>query len=130
MTPKIFFRYTQSVINIFDLLERINLENDFVFPAYCTARECWPLRRKFIECSVNSPALSLLIKHLVIGQRLKTEADLITSYCSYARPAQLGPIRTRLCGPCIAVIAGRISYSRQSGLHTPGVHFCPDISFA
>ena len=25
-----------------------------------------------MECSINSPALSLLIKHLVIGQRLKT----------------------------------------------------------
>ena len=25
-----------------------------------------------MECSVNSPALSLLMKHLVIGQRLKT----------------------------------------------------------
>ena len=37
---------------------------------------------------------------------LITKADLITSYCSYARPAQPGPIRTRLCGPCIAVIAG------------------------
>ena len=102
-----------------------------------------------MECSINSPALSLLMKHLVIGQRLKTpnfsafhwsprgslvsigqhfvatrvvhlhlhlpkstetslitESDLITSYCSYARPAQPGPIWTRLCGPCIAVIAG------------------------
>ena len=29
-----------------------------------------------------------------------------TSFCSYARPAQPGPNRTRLCGPCIAVIAG------------------------
>ena len=29
-----------------------------------------------------------------------------TSYCSYARPAQPGPNRTRLCGPCIAAIAG------------------------
>ena len=38
----------------------------------CTARQCSPLRRKFIECSINSPALSLLMKHLVIGQRLKT----------------------------------------------------------
>ena len=36
------------------------------------------------------------------------KADLITSYCSYARPAQPGPIRTRLCGPCIAVIAGLV----------------------
>ena len=86
-----------------------------------------------------SPALSLLMKHLVIGQRQKapnssafhwkphgslvsigqhfvttrvvylpkrteisliTKADLITSYCSYARPAQPGLIRT------IAAIAG------------------------
>ena len=30
------------------------------------------LRGKFMECSINSQALSLLIKHLVIGQRLKT----------------------------------------------------------
>ena len=98
-----------------------------------------------MECSINSPALSHLMKHLVIGQHLKTpnfsafhwsprgslvsigqhfvamrlvhlpkstetslitESDLITSYCSYARPAQPGPIRTRLCGPCIAAIAG------------------------
>ena len=25
-----------------------------------------------MECSINSPALSLLMKHLIIGQRLKT----------------------------------------------------------
>ena len=35
-----------------------------------------------------------------------TEISLITGYCSYARPAQPGPIRTRLCGPCIAAIDG------------------------
>ena len=35
------------------------------------ARQCLPLRRKFMECSVINPALSLLIKHLVIGQRQK-----------------------------------------------------------
>ena len=35
-------------------------------------RQCSPLRGKFIECSINSPALSLLMKQLVIGQRLKT----------------------------------------------------------
>ena len=38
----------------------------------CTARQCSPLRRKFMECSINNPALTLLMKHLVIGQRLKT----------------------------------------------------------
>ena len=115
---------------------------------YCTARQCSPLWRKFMEFSINSPALSLLMKHLVICQRLKTpnfsalhwsprgslvsigqhfvatrvvhlpkstetslitdrtKADLITSYCSYARPAQPGPIRPRLCWACIAVKAG------------------------
>ena len=37
----------------------------------CTARQCSPLRRKLMECSIINPALSLLVKHLVIGQRQK-----------------------------------------------------------
>ena len=109
-----------------------------------------------MECSINSPALSLLMKHLVIGQRLKTpnfsafhwspcgslvsigqhfvttrvvhlpertetnlitKSDLITSYCSYVQPAQPGPIRTRLCGPSIAAVAGCIiSQTKYRGL--------------
>ena len=35
------------------------------------ARQCSPLKRKFMECCINNPALSLLMKHLVIGQRQK-----------------------------------------------------------
>ena len=34
----------------------------------CTARQCSPLRRKFMKCSIIDPALSLLMKHFVIGQ--------------------------------------------------------------
>ena len=34
---------------------------------YCTARQCLPLRRKFMECYIIKPAQSLLMKHLVIG---------------------------------------------------------------
>ena len=106
------------------------------------------VKAKIMQCSINNPALSLLMKHLVIGQRQKapnfsafhwsphgslvsigqhfvttrvvhlpkrTETSLITksdqsgpktSYCRYVRPAQPGPIRTRLCGPCIAAVAG------------------------
>ena len=45
---------------------------DYMYYYQCTARQCSPLRRKVIECSINNPALSLLMKHLVIGQRLKT----------------------------------------------------------
>ena len=33
------------------------------------ARQCSPLRRKFMEFSITNPAISLLMKHLVIGQR-------------------------------------------------------------
>ena len=35
---------------------------------YYTARQCSPLRRKFMERSIINRALSLLMKHLVIGQ--------------------------------------------------------------
>ena len=38
---------------------------------YCMACQCSPLRGKFMECSIISPALSLLMKHLVIGQLQK-----------------------------------------------------------
>ena len=40
-------------------------------PYNCTTRQYSPLRQKFMECSINNPALSLLMKHLVIGQRQK-----------------------------------------------------------
>ena len=39
--------------------------------SYCTARQCSPFRRKFMECPIITPALSLLMKHLVISQRQK-----------------------------------------------------------
>ena len=52
-----------SIIYIF-YWSRICLQN-------CTARQCSPSRRKFMDCSISNPALSLLMKHLVIGQRLK-----------------------------------------------------------
>ena len=90
-----------------------------------------------MECSIISPALSLLMNYLVIDQRQKapnfsafywsphdslvsigqyfvttrvvhlpkrtetnliTKADLITSYCSYARRAQPGPIEPGCAG--------------------------------
>ena len=35
----------------------------------CTARQGPPLGRKFMECYIIKPAQSLLMKHLVIGQR-------------------------------------------------------------
>ena len=37
----------------------------------CTAHQCLPLRRKFMVCSIIQLARSILMKHLVIGQRQK-----------------------------------------------------------
>ena len=37
----------------------------------CMARQCSPLKRKFMEWSITSPALSLLMKDLIFGQRQK-----------------------------------------------------------
>ena len=37
---------------------------------------------------------------------LTVPSMMLASYYSYARPAQPGPNRARLCGPCIAAIAG------------------------
>ena len=38
---------------------------------YCTAHQFSPLRRKFMEFYIINPVLSLLMKHLVTGQRQK-----------------------------------------------------------
>ena len=35
------------------------------------ACQCLPFRQKFMECCIISPVVSLLMKHLVIGQRQK-----------------------------------------------------------
>ena len=51
--------------------------------------------------SICSSPLSAPVR-FVFESEYKTR----TSFCSYARPAQPGPNRTRLCGPCIAAIAG------------------------
>ena len=68
-----FFNFMYYIVNY----SNVYLQSDHQFHkicevTYCTARQCSPLRRKFMECSKNSSALSLLMKHLVIGQHLKT----------------------------------------------------------
>ena len=45
------------------------LGNDIIYSfLYCTARQCSPLWRNLWEFSIINPALSPLIKYLVIGQ--------------------------------------------------------------
>ena len=73
--------------------------------------------RKFMECNIINSALSLLMKHLVIGQRQKAPNFSAFHWSPYSSLVSIGqhfvttrvvhlPNWTRLCGPCIVVIAG------------------------
>ena len=74
-----------------------------------------------MECSIINPVLSLLMKHLVFGQRQKApnfsafhwsphglvsigQHFVITRVIHLPKRIEnrIGPKRTRLCGPCIA----------------------------
>ena len=57
---------------------------------YCTARQCSSLRRKFMECSINNPALSLLMKHLFIGQRQNSPNFLAFQWSPYGSLVSIG----------------------------------------
>ena len=60
-----------------------------------------------MKCSINSPALSRLMKHLVIGQRLKTHDFSAFHWSPHGSLVSIGQnFLTRLCGPCIAALAG------------------------
>ena len=82
-----------------------------------------------MEYSIISPALSLLMKHLVIGWRQKAPNFSAFHWSPHGSLDSIGqhfvttgvvhlsertetslitesPNRTRLCGPCIAAIAG------------------------
>ena len=89
MTPINFAIYTTGRIIIQKCqIFRVNLVCLYLFVhSYCNlmlttnmvanvinvnqCHQCSPLRQKFMECSINNPAQSLLMKHLVIGQREK-----------------------------------------------------------
>ena len=60
---------TRSSGNIIAVLRSIALQKNLDLAVNCMALQCLPLRQKFMECSVINPALSLLMKHLDIGQR-------------------------------------------------------------
>ena len=58
----------------------------------------WPPHGSLV--SIGQHFVITRVVHLPKGTEtsLITKADLITTYYSYVRPAQPGPIRTRLCG--------------------------------
>ena len=107
----------------------------------CKARQCSPLRRNFMECSIINSALSLLMKYLVFGQREKLlisrlfighhtvvwspldwsafrthEGSTFTEKDRNRLNYRIGPnhrIGQSWCGPCIAAIAGYILFANS-----------------
>ena len=56
----------------------------------CTARQCSLLRRKFMVCSIIQLALSILMKHLVIGQRQKAPNFSAFHWSPHGRMVSIG----------------------------------------
>ena len=57
---------------------------------YCTARQCSPLRRQFMESSILGPAVSPLMEHVVIGQRQKTPNFSAFHWSLHGRTVSIG----------------------------------------
>ena len=66
-------------------------DNNLELISSCRARQCLPLRRKFIVCSIIQLALSILIvKHLVIGQRQKAPNFSAFHWSTHGRMVSIG----------------------------------------
>ena len=92
----------------------------------CTARKCSPLRRKFMECSINSPALSLLMKHLVIGQRQKAPNFSAFHWSSHGSLVSIGQhfVTTRVVHLPKRTETSLITESDQSGPNHQLLQLC------
>ena len=92
----------------------------------CTARQCLPSRRKFMQSCINNPALSLLIKHLVIGQRLKTPNFSAFHWSPRASLVSIGQhfVATRVVHLPKSTETSLITESDQSGLNHQLLQLC------
>ena len=70
-----------------------------------------------MECSINSPALSLLMKHLVIGQRLKPPNFSAFNWSPRGSLVSIGQhfVATRVVNLPKSTETGLIAESDQSG---------------
>ena len=92
----------------------------------CTARRCSPLRRKFMKYSINSPALSLLMKHQVVGQRLKTPNFSAFHWSPHGSLVSIGQhfVTTRLVHLPKRIETSLITESDQSGPNHQVLQLC------
>ena len=83
-----------------------NKETDHFYPENTEKQAVYPGRFSLTTIGPCVPVhvivFSFLRSYFIFHEMEKKH----TSKCSYARSAQPGPSRTRLCGPCIVAIAG------------------------
>ena len=84
------------------------------------------IKAKIIECSINSPALSLLMKHLVIGQRLKTPNFSAFHWSPRGSLVSIGQhfIATRVVHLPKSIETSLITELDQSGLNQQLLQLC------
>ena len=97
-----------------------------VAAGHCTARQCSPLRRKFMECSISIPRLSLLMKHLVTGQRQKAPNFSAFHWSPHATLVSIGQhfVTTRVVHLPKRIEASLITKSDQSGPNHQLLQLC------
>ena len=102
LTPNLF----RIVVDSFN--KTLNLF--FVFFLTCKTKNVkfGPRESALYNKHDNSTEFDVDVSMLTLVRFLSWSEQMqsITSFCSYARPAQPGPNWTRLCGPCLAAIAG------------------------
>ena len=96
------------------------------YPQNCTSRQCSPLKRIFMECSINNPALSLLMKHLVIGQRQKAPNFSAFHWSPHGSLASIGQhfLTTRVLHLPKRTETSLITKSDQSGPNHQLLQLC------
>ena len=79
-----------------------------------------------MECSINSPALSLLMKRLVIGQRLKTPNFSAFHWSPHGSLVSIGQhfVSTRVVHSPKSTETSLITESDQSGPNHQLLHLC------
>ena len=79
-----------------------------------------------MKCSINSPALSLLMKHLVIGQRLKTPNFSAFHWSPHGRMVSIGQnfVTTRVVHLPKRTETSLITESDQSGPNHQLLQLC------
>ena len=123
MTRRILARLWCSCWSILYLLPDYVLLSDAV---YCTARQCSPLKAKIYRVLYNYPALSLLMKHLHIGQRLKTPNFSAFHWSPHGSLVSIGQhfVATRVVHLPKSTETSLISESDQSGPNHQLLQLC------